>query len=186
MFDHVTERTCENTFKHIFDRYKNRLYGYVLTISHSSYTAEEITQEIFMKLWICREALSSIENVEGYIFAMARHKTFNHLRKASHHQQILQQMKNAMQTTTNNTEEEAAVSEVETLLQEALTRLSPQRRLVYQLSRQQGMNHEQIALQLKLSKNTVKNHMADALHFIKSYLQQRDIITSFLLILIFL
>jgi RNA polymerase sigma-70 factor (family 1) len=185
MFERATEQTYENTFKTIFDKYKNKIYGYVLTISHSPYTAEEITQELFMKLWVCREALSSIENIEGYIFTMARHKTFNHLRAANHQQQVMQQMKEAMRTATNNTEEEAAVSDLETILQEALARLSPQRRLVYQLSRQQGMNHEQIALQLKLSKNTVKNHMVDALHFIKNYLQKRDIITSFLFVLIF-
>ena len=186
MFDHATEKTCENAFKNIFDRYRNRLYGYVLTISHSTYTAEEITQEIFMKLWICREALSSIDNIDGYLFAMARNKTFNHLRKANRQEQVLQEMKAAMLTSMNDTEDQAAVSDLERLLQEALARLSPQRRLVYQLSRQQGMNHEQIAIRLKLSKNTVKNHMVDALHFIKNYLQQRDIITSFLFVLLFL
>ncbi|MEP7375205.1 MAG: RNA polymerase sigma-70 factor [Chitinophagaceae bacterium] len=186
MFAYSASKTSEDTFKVIFDTYKNRLYGYVLTISHSPYTAEEITQEIFMKLWICREALSSIDNIDGYLFAMARNKTFNHLRKANQQEQVLQDMKAAMLTSMNETEDQAAVSDLERLLNEALTRLSPQRRLVYQLSRQQGMNHEQIAIQLKLSKNTVKNHMVDALHFIKNYLQQRDIITSFLFVLLFL
>lgn len=185
MRTHSTQQTCENTFKRIFDTYKNRLYGYVLSISHSSYTAEEITQEIFMKLWICREALGSIENIDGYLFAMARNKTLNHLRKAALQQEVLKEMKGEMRTVTNDAEEQSTVSELKRLLQEALISLSPQRRLVYQLSRHQGMNHEQIAIQLKLSKNTVKNHLVDALRFIKNYLQQRGIITSFLFALLF-
>ncbi len=185
MLTRSTANTCDNDFKRIFDTYKNRLYGYVLTISHSTYTAEEITQEIFMKLWLCREALSCIENIDGYLFAMARNKTLNHLRKAAHQEQVLQQRKGAMQTTVNDATDQASVSDLERLLDEALIGLSPQRRLVYQLSRHQGMNHEQIAVHLKLSKNTVKNHLVNALRFIRDYLRQRDIVTSILLSLLF-
>ena len=64
------------------------------------------------------------------------------------------------------------VSEYDRLLQDALALLSPQRRLVYQLSRQRGLNHEEIARQLQLSRHTVKNHLVEALRFIRHYFVQ--------------
>jgi RNA polymerase sigma-70 factor (family 1) len=175
--------TNEENFKLIFETYKNRLYGYVLAISHSHYVAEEITQEIFMKLWVCREELGKFD--EAYIFTMARNRTLNHLRKANTHQHILQLMKDSMQPVANNVDEKTAAADLTRQISDILPRLSPQRRLVFQLSRDEGMNYDQIAKQMNLSKNTVRNHMVFALRYIRDYLQKQDILTSLLLMLMF-
>ena len=83
MQSHQVCRVPADNFKCIFDTYKNRLYAYVLAVSHSPYAAEEITQEIFLKLWQCRDVLSEVSNMDAYIFTIARHKTLNYLRKAA-------------------------------------------------------------------------------------------------------
>jgi RNA polymerase sigma-70 factor (family 1) len=160
----------EETFKCLFDTYKNRLFGYVLAISHSAYIAEEITQEIFIKLWICRDVLGGVDNMDGYIFMIARNKTLNHLRKAAHDTKLLSELQGRMIPENNNVEEHALASEYDKVLQEALGLLSPQRRLVYQLSRNGGLNHQEIASHLQLSRNTVKNHLVEALRFIRGHL----------------
>lgn len=159
------------SFKCLFDNYKNRLYGYVLALTHSHYTAEEITQEIFIKLWLCRDTLYKVENLDGYIFTIARNKTLNHLRKAAYDVRLLQELQERALSAdvSNNVEERALVREYDRLLQDALAHLSPQRRLVYLLSRQRGLDHAEIAHQLQLSRNTVKNHMVEALRFIRHY-----------------
>ena len=64
-----------NAFNCLFDSYKNHIYGYVLAIAHSPYAAEEITQEIFIKLWLCRDLLHEIKNMDGYIFAIAKNRS---------------------------------------------------------------------------------------------------------------
>jgi RNA polymerase sigma-70 factor (ECF subfamily) len=56
------------------------------------------------------------------------------------------------------------------ILQDAITRLSPKRRLVYELSRENALSHDQIAAYLNLSKSTVNNHLVESLRFIKHYL----------------
>ena len=80
------------SFKRLFDNYKNRLFGYVLTIARSPYVAEEITQEIFIKLWLCRDILHEVDNLDGYIFTIARNRTLNHLRKAGHDIKLLREL----------------------------------------------------------------------------------------------
>jgi len=161
-----------DSFKRLFDSYKNRLYGYVLSITHSPYTAEEITQEIFIKLWLCRDILHQVDNLDGYIFTIARNKTLNYLRKAAYDERLLRELQSFALPENNNVEERALASEYDRLISDALTLLSPQRRLVYQLSRDKGLNHEEIAHHLHLSRNTVKNHMVEALRFIRHYLGQ--------------
>jgi RNA polymerase sigma-70 factor (family 1) len=174
----------DDSFKRLFDGYKNRLYGYVLAVAHSPYVAEEITQEIFIKLWLCRDILHQVDNLDGYIFTIARNKTLNHLRKAAYDVKLLRELQGLASSENNNVEERALVGEYERLLRDALTRLSPQRRLVYQLSRDQGLNHEEIALHLHLSRHTVKNHMVEALRHIRHYLGENG--SMLMIIVIFL
>jgi RNA polymerase sigma-70 factor (family 1) len=163
----------DESFKRLFDNYKNRLFGYVLTIARSPYAAEEITQEIFIKLWLCRDILHEVDNLDGYIFTIARNRTLNHLRKAGHDIKLLRELQELAapeRNNNNNVEEQSLVADYQLLLRDALDMLSPQRRLVYQLSRDRGLNHEEIAHHLHLSRNTVKNHMVEALRFIRHYL----------------
>lgn len=175
----------DETFKRLFDNYKNRLYGYVLAIARSPYTAEEITQEIFIKLWLCRDILHEVDNLDGYIFTIARNKTLNHLRKAAHDVKLLRELQERAMPENNNVEERALLTEYDRLLRDALALLSPQRRLVYQLSRDRGLNHEEIARHLQLSRNTVKNHMVEALRHLRHYLGEHGsvlmIVSLFLL-----
>lgn len=159
-----------DAFKCIFDTYKKRVYAYVLAVSHSPYAAEELTQEIFLKLWLCRDLLGAVENMDAYIFTIARHKTLNYLRKASYDSRLLKELQARMEPASNDVEEYSLLKDCESMTAEAVTLLSPQRRLVYQLSRNQGMNHEEIAGQLQISRNTVKNHLVEALRFIRGYL----------------
>jgi RNA polymerase sigma-70 factor (family 1) len=183
MISEERPRFVASSFNCLFDSYKNRIYGYVLAIAHSPYAAEEITQEIFIKLWLCRDLLDMVENLDGYIFTIARNRTLNYLRKAAYDTRLLRELQELARPQNNNVEERALVTEYDQLLRDALSELSPQRRLVFQLSRDGGMNHEEIAAQLHLSRNTVKNHMVEALRFIRSYLGQHG---SLLLLIFFL
>jgi DNA-directed RNA polymerase specialized sigma24 family protein len=80
------------------------LFGYVLAISHSHYTAEEITQEIFLKLWFCRDVLDRVDNLEHYIFTIACNKTLNHLRKAATDSKLMEELQQKTLPAANNTE----------------------------------------------------------------------------------
>ncbi|MGC4037059.1 MAG: RNA polymerase sigma-70 factor [Chitinophagaceae bacterium] len=163
-------------FTSLFYTYNDRLFGYILAITHSRYTAEEITQEIFLKLWLARHELHLIENSESYLFTIARNKTLNHLRKAQYDERLLLDLKGLMKQSSNDVEEQVSLSDSDKLLHEAITMLSPQRQLVYKLSRFEGLNHQEIAKKMRLSRNTVKNHLVQALRFIRSYLDNNGLL----------
>lgn len=165
----------ETAFKKLYDEYKNRLYGYVLAITHSTHAAEEITQELFIKLWLDRERIGQIDNIDHYIFVMARNKTLNYIRKEANDANLLSDLQHVMTPAVNNVDELMATEDYEKIVEEALNQLSPQRSLVFRLSRYQGLKLDEIALQLHLSRNTVKNHLVAALHFIRSYLSKHGV-----------
>lgn len=173
----------EKIFRQLYDRYKNRLYGYILTIVHATDAAEEITQEVFIKLWLHRDKLEDLTHSEIYIFTMARNKTLNYLRKAANNKRLLRELQSHMKQETNNVDEQMKFSEHQKLIEEALNQLSPQRSLVFRLSRYQGLDHEEIAQKLHLSKNTIKNHLVAALNFIRTYLVRHDVTLSLLILL---
>lgn len=179
----------ESDFKNLFHNYKSRVYSYALLITHSKSAAEDLTQEVFMKCWACRDSLPHVNNVEQYLFAIVRNKSLNYLRNAARQKKLLLQLYSRMEPPAAATADEKIIqAQHGQLLDEAVGSLSPKRRMVYQLSRNEGLNHHEIALQLHCSTNTVKNHMAEALRSIRAYLAKNDssifitILLSFFLI----
>ena len=154
----------------IFHSYKERVFKYVLAIVKSKEVAEEITQDIFLTLWLQRHSLEQLDNLDGYIYTVSKNKSLNYLRKAARDIKLLDKLKNSLPQHHNNVDERLAVRDHEILMDKAITALSEQRRQVYNLSRVEGLTHDEIAKKLSLSKQTVKNHLVAALKHIKSYL----------------
>lgn len=157
-------------FERIFHSYKGKIHGYALNLVRSPEAAEEVTQEIFIKLWLCREMLEQVDNLDAFIYVIARNKALDHLRKAAYDVKLLNNLKGLTPQEDNNLTERIAAKDYEVIVQQAVNALSPQRKKVYQLSRVEGLNHDEIAERLQLSKNTVKNHLVEALRFIREHL----------------
>jgi RNA polymerase sigma-70 factor (family 1) len=176
-FNHIeqpvsTMHVVRDNFDDIFRLYKDRIYRYVLVIVKSTEAAEELTQEILIKLWLCRDLLNKVDNLDGYIYVIARNKALNHLRKAACDLRLMNELKSFMQDEQNNIDDRITANDYDMLVKQALATLSPQRRKVYELSRVEGLNHEEIADRLSLSKNTVKNHMVEALKHIRGHINK--------------
>src|SRR4051812_42581211 len=118
---------AEILFASLFETYKERMFNYVIAVTHSRYTAEEITQEIFVKLWLGRETLHTVANPEAYLFTIARNKTLNYFRKARYDHALIAELKSRMRLCSNNVDDQLNLADSDRLLQEAITLLSPQR-----------------------------------------------------------
>jgi len=136
--------------------------------------AEEVTQEIFIKIWQHRDKLSAIDQPEAYIFTIAVRHTLDHIKKRLNEQKMLQGLSAIQRQSHNDTEEHLLLHDKEALIQQAVDQLPPQQKTVYLLSRQQGLSYEDIARQLQLSPNTVRNHLVKALQFIRTWLDEQD------------
>ena len=170
----------EPAFAELFRRYDRRIYPFVLKMIKSPILAEEITQEIFIKIWRHRESLSVIEQPESYILTIAARHTLDQIKKRLNEHKMLQRFSAGLSPTHNEPEELLLLKDTEELIQRAVDQLPPQQKSVYLLSRQQGLSYEEIGQELKISPNTVRNHLVKALATIRIWLEQQDQLPLFL------
>ena len=160
----------EAAFIEIFNSYKNKLYSFLLRITKSEEQSLDFVQDIFMKLWINKANLSSIDNFSSYIFRAAQNQAVNSFKRIMAENCILK-IKPIAHMVDDSIEANLEYKLLQKKLNEVVKKLPPQQRLVYTLSREQGLKHEEIAKQLNLSASTVKNHLVQALKTIKEFLR---------------
>jgi RNA polymerase sigma-70 factor (family 1) len=159
----------EKAFGLLFHQHWDHIYTVALSITHSSTVSEDLVQEIFLKIWLNRQQLPSIENFDDYLFIIARNTIYTSLRRTGIKENFLQKLESPRAVRTP--EEELLAKESRELIRNAILQLSPQQQEVYRLSRETGLKYEQIAQQLGIAKSTVRNHMVKALQKIRDYLR---------------
>lgn len=161
----------EKSFRILFEEYKSRFYAVALKMTASNVIAEEMVQDIFIKIWQKREDLANIDNIEAYFFTMLYHQVFKYYKKLAIDRKVLKIISESP-LFHNITEETLLLRDSERLINEAVAKLPLQQQKVFRLSKQDGLSRQQIAEQLHLSPHTVRNHLADATRFIRTYLHK--------------
>lgn len=169
-------------FNRLLDRYSPGIFRFAMSYLRNSREAEEIVQEVFLKLWKIRESLSPEKSIDSLLFTMAKNGVLNTIRKARsqqafYHYAGLFPQKNIL------VEDELDFRELEKILQLAITRLSPGRQMIFRLKREQYLSNAEIARQLGISVKTVENQVTAALAEIRRFLSAHGF--TFLLLLIF-
>lgn len=162
----------EEAFEEIFHHYTETLYPFLLNKTKSHELSEEIIQEVFLKLWDRKEILPTIENYKSYITMMAVNWAYSYFKKAASDKKIQQQLWRNISLHQNAINEFMELRETEVLINRAVEQLPPAQKNIYLLSRQKGLTHDEIAVELNISKRTVSNQISSALQSIKEYLQK--------------
>ncbi len=165
----------EHDFNAVLESYHVRIYAYVLAISKSAHVAEDIAQDIMIKLWLKKDELGEIRNLDGYVFVMAKNMTLNHLLKVSYNQKMTAELVRAVKVNNSQTDSRVLLDDYNRLINEAANQLSPQRKLVFNLTREQDLSYDEIAVRLNVSKFTVKNHYLTAVGVIRAFLIKNGI-----------
>lgn len=161
-------------FKQLFNRYQEKLIFYAITIVKSERVAKDIVQETFIKLWTTRNKLDPEQSLSGFLHTIARNMALNHLKRAGYDQKLKERIWERIQEIQLRVETEEVIfgRESSKLIHEAIRQLPPRRKQIYKLSRENGLTHQDIANQLDISPNTVKNQIVSALKEIRTYLHK--------------
>ena len=162
----------EQAFRIVFDHYKEPFLAMAFKMTHSADTAEEIVQEVFVTLWVKRKLVAIAKNPEGYVFTILHNCIYAHFRKLVLERQLKSKMAHGEEQSENRIENLLLEKENTTIIENVISQLPPQQKLIYRLARQQGLSREEIALQLKISPNTVKNHLSAAMDYLRVYLKK--------------
>jgi len=172
----------EKAFRIIFDRYKKRFYGAALKMSRSPDIAEEIVQEVFLTLWLRRSTLAEVENPASYLLTIAYNSISHQFRKMAREKRVKERLIERMSMSECSTEKIIEEKENRQLLQNIICQLPTQQQLIYRLSKQDSLNRNEIAEQLHISPNTVKNHLLKAMKYIKTHFKGALLVIGWFLI----
>lgn len=158
-------------FSWLYNRYFDKVSSIAFRYIKDPIKAEDLVQEIFLKIWDGRDRYSSVEKFSSYLFSMIRNETLQKLKRsmremAANGQFILEQG-----ISDNTTERSMYEEENQLLVEKAVENLPTQQRKVFLLVREGGRSYQDIADELRLSRNSVRNHMHLAIKSIKDSLQ---------------
>lgn len=166
-----SSRGDEEAFGQLFRHHKDRLYRFLLRFSQSPEAVEDIVQDIFLKLWLNKEQLTSIENLDAYLITLSKNQLINIIRRRAKESDILAILgREGKRHEMNDATANLALSETKEQLSSTIEKLPHQQKVAFYLSRQANLKHEEIASLMQISKNTVRNHIIQAMRTLKKSL----------------
>lgn len=160
----------EQAFRHLFHSYRDKLYSYILKISESKETAEDTVHDVFLKIWVQREKLTEIQNLNAYLYRMAHNEAYNGFRRMAAETLLKSAWDKQPGLYESNPEEKLVRKEISRFIQEAINKLTPQQKEVFNMSRELGLPQKEIADRLQISILTVKKHLTNALNQLRKEL----------------
>lgn len=159
-------------FSEFFNYHHHHIGKYVFSITRSREIAEEIVQDIFLKIWQERESLTRVNNVNSYLFILARNKTLNAIRKLATEKKNKGNIEIYLQDHSLQPGEDSFETELTNIIESAVANLPPQQQKVF-LLRQQGMKHDQIASEMSISLNSAKKYQQLAMQSIEKIVKAK-------------
>ncbi|MBS1602899.1 MAG: sigma-70 family RNA polymerase sigma factor [Bacteroidetes bacterium] len=190
MIEENTEKTLLNriaggdgtAFSALVDLYRNKVFSHALAYTKSYHEAEELTQDIFMKVWSNRGKLAEIEDFKNYLFILGRNQLVSAIRKRV--MDITEIREPDFVEDLLIPDRQYDRKETMQYIQKGIELLSPQQKAVFTLSRLDHLNYDQISERLGISKSTVKFHMVLALNSLREYLHDAGPSAGILLLLL--
>lgn len=165
----VTEETVRSlqsgdhqAFETVFFAYFNKVKYFIYGLIKSESDAEEIAQDIFVRVWTNREAIDPDKNFTTYIYVSARNAALNFLKKRHVRSSYVQEQIH-VGSDSDNPEDGFFAREIDLLIQMSVSKMPERRRRIFEMSRNEGLSNDQIAQKLNISKKTVENQLSIAL-----------------------
>lgn len=146
---------------------------YVSLFETSGTNLNELTQDVFVRIWEKREKLAGVNNFRSYLFLMTRNVVFNYFKALKVHQRVRELEGDEMGAAgDDNPESELLFKQYYYIVHTAIEKLPPGKRKILKMRIEQGLSLDEIANELHISYSGVKKQLYSAFAFIREYLQQ--------------
>lgn len=159
------------SFDILFSIYAKRLFGFAYRFLHSKHEAEELVQDVFIKVWEKREDIKPELSFKSYLFTIAYRDILNRMRKEDYRQAYLREVV-SFSTETNDLEEGIEYGSILEQVNMLLEKLTERKRQIFIKSRLEGISSKEIAKEFNMAVGTVDNNISIVLKFLRSNLQK--------------
>lgn len=157
-------------FDALFGEYSQKLYGFALKYFKNQSDAEELVQEVFVKVWENRRTLKSDLSFKSYLFTIALNQIRKHFNKKATSLKYFESLQNDPEMVDHpslqNDDYESVFQEINKLIEQ----MPPRRREIFMKSKLEGKSSKEIAAEMNISAGTVDNQVSEALRFMRSKL----------------
>ncbi len=158
------KRGDHDSYETLFDLYYARFVNFADAILKDRTVAKDIVQEAFIKIWANRARLDENSSLENYIYVIVKRLILNYIRDNKPTESLDTDKVQALQSNTWGGEDLIVIAnETRHRIQDIISKMPLQRRIVFTMSRSQGMSNREIAEALQISVKTVERHMTLAL-----------------------
>lgn len=154
------------SYEKLFERYYDRYFSFACALLHDADAAEDVLQNVFLKLWIGRDRLDENRSIENYLLVSVRNEIFDYLR-LKYNQTVVRGETPEKEDASADIEEEMFWSETSDRMDKIIKNMPPQRQRIFMMSRYENMASKDIADALGLSVRTVERHIYLALQDLK-------------------
>ena len=157
-------------FRLIFDALHAQVYEFSIRFTKSPTEAEEVTQQVFIRLWEKRNLIDPSLPLENYVYKMTRNCAFNHLKQMALRDQQQQAGKLWVENSAPVTEDDLSLAECQQLTHKLIDSLPEKRQIIFRMHFEEGHSPAEIASLLGISQSTVKSQLAKATKAVKGYI----------------
>lgn len=143
------------------------MFDFINLLLHSEAEAEEICQQIYVKIWESRQSIDPAGNFRGYLYKMAKTASFKYLEHKKVENKYLHYKGYDAPEFGASPDELVITREIALLIKISLDNMPEQRRKVFEMSRYEGLSYEEIAKRLNISNATVRSHISHAIKELK-------------------
>ncbi|WP_447640852.1 MULTISPECIES: RNA polymerase sigma factor [Chitinophagaceae] len=158
----------------VFKSYHNTIFSVALQYCKLKHLADDAAQQVFVELWEKRAILNTVEDPEAWLWVIARNQTIKILKKESTQKSYVEYMKEFFSDSSDTPVNQLILKQRSTLIEKIVNSLPTRQQQVYKLSRNEGLTYHQIASELSIGTETVKEHMAKALNNIRIALKKHE------------
>lgn len=158
------------SYEILFHRYYPTFFAFAKGMLKDEGAAEDIIQNVFMKIWVHREALVETMSIKNYIYVLSKREVFNHLRAKYNTHVVLTEDMMTLEHPSENEETQSDYRELREAVQNVIDAMPPKRKSVFCLSRFKSLTNQEIADKLGISIRTVEKHIELALRTFKEQL----------------
>ncbi|WP_236980807.1 RNA polymerase sigma factor [Membranihabitans maritimus] len=168
---------------YLYEAYEQRIYAFALSFVKVPHIAEDIVQDVFVKVCEMDIDYSNEKKLQSFLFTITRNHTLNKLRRTVKEKEILSEIKAQAIQSNNDVWENVKGMEVQGHLARAIDTLPPRRREIYQLCKVKGLSYHQTAEYLGVSYQTVNSQMVKAIKSIREYMSHYYVARMVVLVL---
>lgn len=158
----------KEAFQELFERYAPRIFQFSLSYLKNEQDAEELVQDVFLKIWEKRDALDNSKSIKAFIFKVAVNTIYDFIRRKNI-ESAFKEFAGADFELQDSTWHQIIFDEMLDNLDVLVKQMPAERQKIFRLSREDGLTNDEIASKLNLSKRTVENQLYRAIAFLKKH-----------------